>query len=526
MPDRNRLLILLAVMTLLRVVTAAFTPMVAGEAYYWLWGKHLAPGYFDHPPMTGLIGALSFGWIEGVELAARSGAIILAVFTTLAVYVLCNDLFPGTRAGWRAALLYSLIPICDLNGMFFSPDNSLALFTVLTWLFFWRAANRPDSLPQWIAAGVFAGLSLLSKFHAWVLLPPLYLFLIISPAHRPALKRIGPWLAMIIALAVLSPNLIWNARNDWMNYAFQWQRSDLPEYEFESKNIPLYFLGPLGSLSPLVYIAMVWGTWRGLRIWWTRRDPAVLLLLCAGLPLVLFLGALSVLVTISLHWPGVGQLALILLAVGLMERGELFSPRYRTAMLIVAGAMTLLLHIAPFVFRFVPDRIQPPFDLKAIELAELKGEYLSWPEVGERIAAIHAEMNAAAPTVLMAKNWHTASLLAFYSGRLHDTFVYTREDAHNYEIWRADRGGLVGHNVLVVMQKSDPEKQHADLVAKYDKYHRTLDLLFDRVVERPSIICYSDGSIEEYMGFDVSRPRRCEFMLFECYGYNGKLDED
>ncbi|MBI3735330.1 glycosyltransferase family 39 protein, partial [Candidatus Sumerlaeota bacterium] len=375
-------MILIAVMTLLRCATAACAPLIAGEAYYWLWGKHLAAGYFDHPPMVGVMSALFFGWIDGSELVARSGPIILGMITTLLLYLLGEELFPGQRAGWRAALAYSLIPICDLNSLFIGPDNSLALFTVLTWYLFWRAANRGDSWGLWIGAGAAAGLSLLSKFHAWVLLPPLYLFLMLSPAHRGRLRHGGPWLAIAVALIVLSPNLYWNAKHGWMNYVFQWHRSSIPRSHFDIKNPAIYFLGPLLGLSPLAYTAMVWGTYRGYGIWRHRRDAAVLFLLCAGLPLVLFLGALSFAVTISLHWPGVGQLALILLSIGLMGRNELFPPNYFRWMVYVAGAMTLLLHAAPFFLGRIPDHLPAPFGLKSIDSTRLKEESAGWPEIG------------------------------------------------------------------------------------------------------------------------------------------------
>ncbi len=33
-----------------RLVAAAWTPLTFDEAYYWMWSKHLAGGYYDHPP--------------------------------------------------------------------------------------------------------------------------------------------------------------------------------------------------------------------------------------------------------------------------------------------------------------------------------------------------------------------------------------------------------------------------------------------------------------------------------------------
>jgi hypothetical protein len=37
------------------ILQAAFTDIFHDEAYYWLWSKHLAWGYFDHPPMIAWI---------------------------------------------------------------------------------------------------------------------------------------------------------------------------------------------------------------------------------------------------------------------------------------------------------------------------------------------------------------------------------------------------------------------------------------------------------------------------------------
>ena len=35
---------------ILRLVMAAFIPLIPDEVYYWEWSRHLAGGYFDHPP--------------------------------------------------------------------------------------------------------------------------------------------------------------------------------------------------------------------------------------------------------------------------------------------------------------------------------------------------------------------------------------------------------------------------------------------------------------------------------------------
>ena len=46
---RNTALVVVA-LVVLRLVAAAWTPLTFDEAYYWIWSKNLAFGYYDHPP--------------------------------------------------------------------------------------------------------------------------------------------------------------------------------------------------------------------------------------------------------------------------------------------------------------------------------------------------------------------------------------------------------------------------------------------------------------------------------------------
>jgi hypothetical protein len=121
----------------------------------------------------------------------------------------------------------------------------------------------------------------------------------------------------------------------------------------------------------------------------------------------------------------------------------------------------------------------------------------------------------------MAKNWHLASMIAFYADLPDDTFVFNAEDAHNYRIWQAERGGLAGANAVVVYEKEDPNRAHGRYAKKYDKYFGILRPLYRLVHEQPSLIVRKDGGFEEYKGALVEAPRLREFLIFRCYDYNG-----
>jgi len=75
---RNTVLTILALVAL-RLVAAAFTPLTFDEAYYWMWSKHLAGGYYDHPPMVAFVIRLGTMTAGDTELGVRLASILLAL---------------------------------------------------------------------------------------------------------------------------------------------------------------------------------------------------------------------------------------------------------------------------------------------------------------------------------------------------------------------------------------------------------------------------------------------------------------
>jgi len=57
--DRKLFLILLTVWFLINLLQAIFMEVMSDESYYALFGKYLAWGFYDHPPMVALLTRLS-----------------------------------------------------------------------------------------------------------------------------------------------------------------------------------------------------------------------------------------------------------------------------------------------------------------------------------------------------------------------------------------------------------------------------------------------------------------------------------
>ncbi len=95
---RNTALTILA-LVVLRLVAAACTPLTFDEAYYWMWSKHLAGGYYDHPPMVALVIRLGTMIAGDTELGVRLVSILLALPMSYAVYRTAAILFGGRAGG-------------------------------------------------------------------------------------------------------------------------------------------------------------------------------------------------------------------------------------------------------------------------------------------------------------------------------------------------------------------------------------------------------------------------------------------
>src|SRR6201991_3457233 len=89
---RNTVLTVLA-LVLVRLVAAAFTPLTFDEAYYWTWSKHLAGGYYDHPPMVAVVIRLGTLIAGDTEFGVRLVSVLLALPMSYAVYRAAEILF-------------------------------------------------------------------------------------------------------------------------------------------------------------------------------------------------------------------------------------------------------------------------------------------------------------------------------------------------------------------------------------------------------------------------------------------------
>jgi dolichol-phosphate mannosyltransferase len=122
--------------------------------------------------------------------------------------------------GFYAALLMNISLLGSVGSIIATPDGPQALFWAWAIYFVYKAVNGEGGY-IWYLTGVMLGLGLLSKYTMILLAPCVLMFLLASAEGRKWLFRKEPYLALLLGLLIFSPVILWNARHDWVSFAFQ-----------------------------------------------------------------------------------------------------------------------------------------------------------------------------------------------------------------------------------------------------------------------------------------------------------------
>ena len=279
--------LVIAAMTVLRIVYASAIELRTDEAYYWTWSKEAALSFLDHPP--GIAWLIRFGTaiFGDTVLGVRFGGIVAMLVTQLLLADMVRRLTHDVRAIVVAVLMPEAALYYGLLMAKVAPDVAMIPFAMAMMWSLVRLAQSGDGR-WWLAAGLFAGLSMLSKFTAIMFAPAVAAFLLVPDWRWRWLRSPYPYLAVLIAVALFSPVLIWNAQHDWASFRFQGVRATA-NYGISLRTIGDYIglqLGLVGFVMlPVVLSGLVLTAWRGTR----SREPVAILLSTAVLvPFVYF----------------------------------------------------------------------------------------------------------------------------------------------------------------------------------------------------------------------------------------------
>ncbi|HEX5091711.1 MAG TPA: glycosyltransferase family 39 protein [Burkholderiales bacterium] len=429
----------LAVSLAFRLWFSGALPMTVDEAYFVLWGREPALGYYDHPPMV--------GWLLA-PLVQVSEAPWLVRLPSVLLPVALAFLVRSAVARWRdadsadlAGAVVLLAPL-DFWNVLITTDTPLVLFSVASTIAFARQ--------RFFLAGVLLGLAFLSKYFA-VLLGLGYLVWAFT-ARRPS--AFG--LAFLGALPAGLLNLYWNWQACWCNVMFNAINRN-EDAAVSWKTPALYAISLAYLAAPLL-----WQAWKGrAQLRAAAARPEVGAMLAAWLVPFAVFALLSPAKRIGLHWlmafvPAIA----ISVAVVLERRALVASLRWFAALAVVHALIFVAILTVPI------ERWQAPLERWA-----KPGTYERLRQQWVLLDRPQAVLQPMAPLLaryrLAGESYSTAALLSYDTGRHVPVFGAGSSHARQDDL-RTDWRRFDGSD-LFIFRREPPE------LARYRPYFREVE---------------------------------------------------
>lgn len=243
--NQNKLFyLLLIIWFIIDIIQISFTGVLFDEAYYYVWGQYLDWGYFDHPPLVGVLVYLGDLFFDG-SWSVRFFPAVLHVFTVLLIWKTIDKKYKPNKLSVMCFFgIAFILPMFSAYGFIAAPDSALLFFLALSvWAFknFIERKNNLDIL--WLSLGV-SGM-ILSKYHAFLILP---LALI---GYWKIVKDKRFWFVFALVILMITPHLIWLYEHDFIT--FKYHLFERPQ-GFKPKYILEYLAGQLGVLNPYLLV--------------------------------------------------------------------------------------------------------------------------------------------------------------------------------------------------------------------------------------------------------------------------------
>lgn len=443
--------LLLLALTLCSCALVAFNPLslAPDESHYWEWSKRLDYSYYSKGPVVALLIWLSTSAFGDTEFAVRAPAIALSLVFSVVFYLFVRRHYGSQSAlvSWialRVTLMFSAMSV----GM--TTDPPLALCWLIALICAYEAV-KSDKEVWWVPCFAFIGIGILAKYTIGLLGISFGLFLLASQRFRHHLLKPYFVLAIMSALLVCMPIVIWNSEHDWVNFAHN--SGHLLGGRGPALNIkflPELYLGQLGLVGPIIFVLGLVVLHRGIKRWRDGDDLSGLLAI-GSIALLMACSLVSLNRRVYANWPMPTYIGLAILGAHVWHKQGL-SPAFFRALKV---GIALNLAIVTIGYGLVcgytyalPGKILPTKKL------------VGWSELGavvnEQIEI--AEQEDVPIGFIATSRYDVASEIAFYSARWGQVYVAYAPDRrmNQYDIW----GGwsqLAGKNALVVLMDEEPQ---------------------------------------------------------------------
>jgi len=472
--------IFLIIWGILNLVQAFFTPLHNDEAYYWMFSRYPAWGYYDHPPMIAMLIGAGYS-IFSNELGVRLLVVLSQTATLCIVWFLLDDEkkeSPGNAL--LIVLVIAILPVVNIYGFLATPDPPLLLFAAL-FLFLYRRFLKNENWLNTIILGITMAGLMYSKYHGAVML------LLIILSNLRLLKNLKFYIASLFALLLFLPHILWQVSNDFpsIQYHLAGRVSG-----YDPSNLMEYLLNQLLIHNPLLLPLFLFVMYK------TRTDDIFekgLKYIITGF-FVFFLAA-SFRYHIEPQWTALITIPMLILVFN----SDLIYKKYKYV-------KTAFLILVP-VFLFARSALIIDF----LPVSFLKKEFHR-----HRKWAAEIENLAGNRPVVFTNSYQDPSVYAFYTGQFAHSLNNKDYRKTQYDIWPFEEK-IHGKEILYVPHwLNDYYKERLSVHIKPDG-----DTMYYRIykdfqsLQRECVIPHHDS-----WSFSNTAENNLDLRIFNPYPYN------
>jgi hypothetical protein len=218
------------------------------------YGREWQLGYDKLPPLPWWLIEVVYRVI-GIDAAYYVLAQVAVIAAFAIVWMIALPLV-GARFALVSILIVDGLHYFHYAAAKFNHDViQLPFWALAGWAF--HAGLKRGRITDWLLLGLALGLALWAKYFVVVLAAPLALFLLLDRDARKALATPGPWIALLVAFAVMAPHLLWLVKNDFLPFAYASRRAAPVRGLLDHVLHPAAFaLGQFAFLLPALLIAV------------------------------------------------------------------------------------------------------------------------------------------------------------------------------------------------------------------------------------------------------------------------------
>ncbi len=228
---------------LLNLLQAGTTGLFDDEAYYWVYSKFPAWGYFDHPPMIALFIRAGYFFFHN-EFGVRLLIVICSTATIGIIYLL----LPGKNDTVFYTVVCSMA-VLQIGGIIAVPDLPLTFFVALFFLVYRKFCNKMSWLNTFLL-GIVMALMLYTKYHA-------ILIIVFTFFSYPKMAfRYQAYIAVFIGAALFFPHLYWQYRHEFPSVYYHLFERNATSYKI-SFTLE-YIIGQILIAGPFMGWLILW----------------------------------------------------------------------------------------------------------------------------------------------------------------------------------------------------------------------------------------------------------------------------